>query len=101
MTEADTSARHDVEGPRWLVQFDGIRMRTERQRDAIANLDPDLLRRVLEIWLKVLTPDASLERQSAPHNLISFRVRSDARRFIASFGGRLLAPPSSNGGELQ
>jgi len=60
------------------------------QKQAIRSLDPDVLARVIDIWLTMITPGASFEPRGAIPRLISFRVRADARRFLSCFGGRLL-----------
>jgi hypothetical protein len=89
--QAEISPKNGSNSRRWTVELRGVRTRTPEQEKAISGLDPDLLGRILEIWLRLITPDASFEREAEMPRIISFRVRSDARRFVSCFGGRLLA----------
>jgi hypothetical protein len=88
-------SKHDPDDRRWTVEFRDVHTRTPEQEKAIRSLDPDVLARVLEIWLAVITPGASFERQDAMPRLISFSVRSHARRLLSCFGGRLLVTSRS------
>jgi hypothetical protein len=89
MTAADTIAQEDSHDLPWIVQFDDFRYRNDVQREAIERLDRRVLNEVLKIWLKVITPGADFDLDGASPNLIRFPVRSMARRFVATFGGRL------------
>ena len=43
---------------RWTVETREVRTRTPAQEQAIRSLDPDVLGRVLEIWLRLIAPGA-------------------------------------------
>ena len=89
--EAHISPKNDPDGRRWTVELREVRTRTPAQEQAISGLDPYVLDRILEIWLRLITPGASFEPQSGMPRRISFRVRSDARRFVSCYGGHLLS----------
>src|SRR5271166_1572992 len=60
---------------RRTIGFREVRARTPTQEQAISSLDPEVLARVLEIWLKVVIPGASFELPGAMPRLICFRIR--------------------------
>lgn len=74
----------------WVVRFDDFRCRDDRQREAISGLDRGVLDEVLGIWLTVVTPGAAFDLEGASPNLIFFRARSQARKFVTTFGGKLI-----------
>ena len=80
---------------RWIVEFSDFRVRDDRQRRAIESLDRPLLDRVLEIWVTVVTPEARIvERPGTPVRTVQCVRRSDARKFVATWGGRVVTPRS-------
>jgi hypothetical protein len=88
---------NDLLEGRWIVDFEEFRVRNEVQRRAIDELQ-EMAFEVVQIWLKVLTPDAVVVKstdQSARH--ISFHHRSEMRRFIQSFGGRQIRHSKNSG----
>jgi hypothetical protein len=91
MTAADTIAQEDSHNRPWIVEFHEFRCKDDRQREAIEGLDRGVLNEILRIWLQLRTPGAAFDPHGASPNLISFRARSEARRFVSSFGGRLIA----------
>jgi hypothetical protein len=93
MTEAHATPAEDRQNLRWVVQFEDFRYRNDRQRKAIESLDRGVLNRILTIWLKVITPGAAFDPDATSPNLIRFPVRSFARRFVSTFGGRLIGRP--------
>jgi hypothetical protein len=77
------------EGDRWVAQFtSGL----EPDR-APACLEPEMVARVVRLWLKVIIPEARvLEAEEAPIQRISFVRRRDLRRFLSNWGGQMVAP---------
>jgi hypothetical protein len=90
MAVADTIAQEDSHSRPWIVEFHDFRYRDDRQREILQSLDRGVLAAVMKIWLKVVTPGAAFDPCGATPNLIRFPVRSMARHFVATFGGRLI-----------
>jgi hypothetical protein len=90
MAAADTIAQEHRQNLPWIVEFHEFRYRDDSQREAIESLDRGVLSEILKIWLTVLTPGAAFDLNGASPNLIFFRARSQARKFVATFGGRLI-----------
>jgi hypothetical protein len=83
MNETITSEQHDLESSPWVVQFTEFR--------AIEGIDLRLQRSILDIWLKVVAPDARLiEPEGCPRKYAVFGRRDDLRKFLRAFGGRKL-----------
>jgi hypothetical protein len=97
MTEAITSAHHDLRSYPWIVEFSEFRIPTEEDRQrAIESIGPHILDRILDIWLKIITPDARvLKPDGCSTKFVLFGKRSDQRKFASTFGSRKLTkvPP--------
>jgi hypothetical protein len=75
---------------RWIVDFK-FRIADERQRSVIDDLGL-LAHDVVRTWLRVILPDSHVfEQQGQPISRVVFPTRAAARRFIATWGGRLCA----------
>jgi hypothetical protein len=97
MTVAHIDPNHLSEG-RWTVEFSEYGSRTEAQRQLLDTTNPQILHGILEIWLKVVAPDARLvEPEGSLTKTIKFCRRSDQRRFQRIWGGRIVAtaPPTA------
>jgi hypothetical protein len=97
MSEAHISPNGDADG-RWVVEFSEYGSRTEAQRQLLDTTNPQILHGILELWLKVVTPDARfVEPGGSLTKTIKFCRRSDQRRFIATWGGKIAAtaPPAA------
>jgi hypothetical protein len=80
-------------GP-WIVEFTSFRVRNEKQRQAIESLSGPVLDEVLKIWLRVAAPGAYVvERPGTPIRTARFPRRSDARKFVAIWGGQIVMSP--------
>ena len=84
MSAATTSIYHDLGSYPWVVEF------TEPK--PIEKIDPRVLRRILDVWLKAVAPGARLiEPEGCGPRFAVFRRRDDQREFIRTFGGGKLA----------
>ena len=84
---------YDPTDHRWLVRFDS-RIKSEAQADAVNSLG-ELSWDVVRLWFNVLLPDAHVfQPTGTPIETISFRTRLAARRFIRTWGGRMVATSS-------
>jgi hypothetical protein len=73
---------------RWIVKLH-FRCDNDRQRSVIDNLGP-LAHDVVRLWLRVILPDARLvEQQDRTIRHVAFPSRAAARRFVATWGGKL------------
>jgi hypothetical protein len=81
---------------RWVIELREIRA-TDLQREVIDTLDPQVLGDVLELWLRVITPEAFSEPLEAGGRCHFFATRAEARHFRSSFGGRLLDNATATG----
>lgn len=78
---------------RWLVRF-GFRIKSHAQANAVNSLG-ELSWDVVRLWFNVLLPDAHVfQPTGTPIETISFRTRLAARRFIRTWGGRMVATSS-------
>lgn len=81
---------HDGHHP-WTVEFTKLRVANERQQQVANTISWKALVGVLRLWIEAITPSASLVVQDdGARCSIFFETRSQARRFVASFGGKLL-----------
>jgi hypothetical protein len=93
--ETPNIPRHDLESLRWCVKFAEFRCRDEHQVRAIEEVGIFLAHKILRAWLAAVTPDAHvIEAHGTPVQNVHFRRRSDARRFISCWGGRIDAVSS-------
>ena len=76
----------------WIVELNQVRCKDERQARAIEQVGTFWLNQVIWAWLDAITPDASVaEPRGMPVRTINFCRRSDARKFVAAWGGRIVA----------
>jgi hypothetical protein len=97
MLEANIDPDQDQDG-RWTVELTGYHGRTAAQQKILDTTSPQILRGILEIWLKVVTPGARLiEPDGCSTTFIKCFTRSDQRRFQRTWGGRIVAtaPPAA------
>ena len=75
---------------RWVVEFADFRVQDEHQRRVLESVSRDTLSAVLRIWLRIITPGAQvIEREGSSVWTGLFQTRSQARHFVACFGGKL------------
>ena len=80
---------------RWIVRF-AFGFKNQAQADAVHSLR-QLAQDVVRLWLEVLVPDANaFEQPGVPIETIGFPTRALARRFITTWGGRLLTNPPAD-----
>jgi len=85
------AAKHTPERHRWTVQLVEFRCKDEHQRRAVDGLGI-MAHEVVRIWLQVVTPGAIVhEPPATPVRTAVFLSRAAARRFITTFGGKLLS----------
>jgi hypothetical protein len=85
-------ADNQPESHRWVAQF-ASSLKPDR---APACLEPEMVARVVRLWLKVIIPEARVhEEEEAPIQRISFVRRRDLRRFVSTWGGQMIAPLNS------
>lgn len=84
-----------IEHHPWTVEFTELRVANERQKAVAETISRRTLIQVLKLWVEVITPGASLvEQDGGDRCSIHFETRSQARKFIGCFGGKLLAKSS-------
>jgi hypothetical protein len=78
---------------RWTVEFHELR--DINRYPAVRCLTRDSLSAVIKLWLKIITPGATvIEQDNDVGWMISFVTRSHARHFIGCFGGKLMSRSS-------
>ena len=89
MNENILFSDNQPESHRWVAQFTS-RLKPDR---APACLEPEMVARVVRLWLKIIIPEARvLEAEEAPILRISFVRRRDLRRFVSNWGGQMVGP---------
>jgi hypothetical protein len=72
----------------WIVAV-RFRCADERQRSVIDGLGP-LTHDVVGLWLQIILPEAQVaEYQDRMIRHVAFPTRAQARRFIATWGGKM------------
>jgi hypothetical protein len=95
MTEAIIDPNYDSNG-RWVVEFTELRVRNEHQRDVAESLDRRALSGILEIWLKIVVPGATIvDPLGTAACSIVFPNRAASRKFCSRFGGKLKSRSSA------
>jgi hypothetical protein len=85
----DIAVKLTSEHPRWTVQF-SFRCKDEHQHRIVSSLGL-LASDVVRTYLSVLIPDAEvLEPPGTPVRTAAFPSRASARKFISTFGGKLV-----------
>jgi hypothetical protein len=86
--ETHISPKHDPDGRRWTVEFREVRTQTLVRENAIRSLDPDVLARIIDLWLKGVTPGAYIV---GPHSTkpwtINFPNRAEAGTSVPASAG--------------
>jgi hypothetical protein len=79
---------------RWIVDFT-LRIDNDDQRRVVETLGISQVHAIVRLWLTVLAPGASvLDPPDKPIRRIGFPNRASARRFRATWGGRIVTPTS-------
>jgi hypothetical protein len=76
----------------WIVEFVEPRSKNQQQANALQKIDFSVLHELIRIYLNVVLPDAEIaEPIATPIRTIRCVRRSDARKFIRTWGGRIIA----------
>jgi hypothetical protein len=85
----------DLSNHRWIVEF-SFRFADDHQRSVVKELGIQA-HHAVRLWIDVLTPGACvMEPVGTPIKYVAFLSRSAARRFVKSWGGKLVAQPSEH-----
>ena len=89
MSKEAKSSEADFDEYQWIVEF-RVRPPDERQIRMMNAVGPLMFFKVAGLWLSVLAPDARvLEQDGMAIRRIEFPTRAMARKFIATWSGRL------------
>jgi hypothetical protein len=89
MNKPANSSEADFDECQWIVEF-RVRPPDERQIRMMNAVGPLMFFKVAGLWLSILAPDARvLEQDGMAIRRIAFPTRSMARKFIATWSGRL------------
>ena len=89
MSKEAKSSETDFDEYQWIVEF-RVRPPVERQICMMNTVGPLMFFKVAGLWLSVLAPDARVvEQDGMAIRRIEFPTRAMARKFIATWSGRL------------
>jgi hypothetical protein len=80
----------------WVVEFSEPRCDDQRQAAALKQVGTTLLHQVIRKFVVAVMPDAEVvDANGTPVRTVRCVRRSDARKFVAAWGGRILARTSA------
>jgi hypothetical protein len=94
MPETTVPLNYNPADHRWIVRL-AFRFKNQAQAETVQSLGK-LAWDVVRLWCDVRIPDARVfEPQGTPIESIGFPTRASARRFIATWGGRIVTSAPS------
>ena len=87
MYEALNFSKTDTDNYRWVVD---LNVASPRKIEMIHLVGPHMFHRIVELWIKVIVPDAGILKQDdAVIQRIGFPTRAQARKFASVWSGKL------------
>ena len=76
----------------WVVEFVEPRLKNQQQADALRKIKSSVLHHLIRVYVNAVLPDSEIaEPIGTPVRTIRCIRRSDARKFVRTWGGRIVA----------